>query len=175
MKTSARRVSRSRTTARLREAYFFVVSLRNAAFQASVSSAKSRGSQVASEPSSKMPMTRLGCPAGWVSKEEEQPGRRAGAGRGGEWGWGYQRGAVGGFNADVPRRSLVQPAVEQRAAETAVLLAHSGFRHDQASFNDLCHALAARPSRDTQRKAVSRCQNNRGSAACLNPQNHASP
>src|SRR6266851_3591241 len=48
------------------------------------------------------------------------------------------------------RRARRQSALEQRAAEAADFLAYPGFGHGSILFAALSHALAARPSRDTE-------------------------
>jgi len=62
----------------------------------------------------------------------------------------HQPAAVIKSDADIARRARRQPALEQRAAEAADFLAYPGFGHGSILFAALSHALAARPSRDTE-------------------------
>src|SRR5216684_968055 len=85
--------------------------------------------------------------------EPRQPGRVEKAERG--IGWRHHIAAVVQPHADIARRARRQPALEQRAAEPTDFLAYPGFSHigilAASPFLAFSHALAARPSRDTQR------------------------
>src|ERR1700724_4432932 len=89
--------------------------------------------------------------------------------------------AVVELHADIARGARRQPALEQRAAEPADFLADLAFGHGSTLFAALSHALAARPSRDTERQKPFSNFGLRGTAkgkvACLKQtsQNRASP